>query len=471
VRDDARTAHMSSARCLATCIMRGCLILASSICLVDTSNAYSWERAQPLRVSARGGTVISLTGNFNASAAYACQFVSTSPSSLGAMFSVIARPVDGSQLQCEAPTWTFGAGETRLSVFTAIGEAGAVAANVRELLPGPGETADRITYVAVWQARSVSSGEAEGGVSIAIDGYGFNINDADYVCKFVCIHSSCQSLPTQRFAQSKVPTRPINDKRLSCVSPRWPFTAFMDANTTDAEGSTKIVLEKGGVELAYVGSAAEGQGFVFEDTVTNADKVEGLATAASTLINVYGFGFDVQAQDYSCQFAYTDLTPYVYAASAATVVTSEVMQCYSPHWITKATTTKIEIFKQSCRGARASSADTPCDPNRQVRRKAGLLRFAFIAAVHNLSVASVPAGFDASPFSIFINGGGFTPLASGYSVAFTPAGVADAPPIIELNVTRSSVTGTSRPAHTPPSRAVSCVASACCFVCIIKQTI
>lgn len=408
-----------------------CLAFVSA---VNSDAHYSWQRAQPLIVSAQGGTLITVTGNFNATAGYACQFVSTDLDSVGAKFSAVARPSDG-KLHCIAPVWTYGAQETTLRIFSAFGATGAAASDVRDMVPGPGATADRINYAAVWQSRSLSKGGAEGGISIDINGYGFDRNDADYVCKFVCIHSSCDTLPSQRFAQSAVPAKPLNDKLLKCISPLWPFTAFSDA------GTTRLVLEKGGVELAYVGTA-DGQNFQFEDKVTGADKDQGLATAESTLVSIAGFGFDVQAQDYSCEFSYTDLIPYVYAASPAVVLSSREMQCHSPHWVTEARTTKIQIFKHNCRGSRSSSAETTCDPDLQVERAGGIVRFQFIAAVQNLSVASTPAGFDTSPFSVSVNGGGFSPLSPDYSVAFVPEGSSEvADSLMELNVTASSVTG------------------------------
>ena len=410
------------------------LFCVSVVGVVD-GDAYSWQRARPLRVTAQGGTVITVTGNFNASAAYACQFVSTDLDAIGSKFSAVAQPVADGTLGCIAPVWTYGAQETVLRIFTAAGAVGTPASDVRDLVPGPGATADRIAYAAVWQSRSISKGGAEGGISIDISGYGFDLKDADYVCKFICIHSSCDSLPHPRFAQSAVPARPLNDKLLKCISPLWPFTAFMDA------GTTRIVLEKGGVELAYVGIAADGQNFEFEDKVTGADKTEGLATAASTLVSINGFGFDVAADDYSCQFSYTDLQPYVYTASPAVVISSQIMQCYSPHWITEARTTKIQIFKDDCWGSGSTSVPV-CDSDRIVERAGGIIRFEFIAAVQNISVASVPAGFDSSPYSIFINGGGFTPLDAGYAIMFAAQESPDeANNLMELNVTASSVTG------------------------------
>ena len=394
-------------------------ILLQSSLVVESISSYSWQRARPLSILARGNENIIVTGTFNASSAYACQLDSTDPSSVGRKISVIARPASDGTLTCVAPTWTFGAQEVRLSIFTAVGATGAEAVDVRDLVPGPGETADRIAYVAVWKTRSLAEGSAQGGKSMKIEGNGFNTNDADYVCKFVCIHSACNSLPAQRFAVSTVPTKPTTDNQLTCITPMWLFNAFKGNSITNA-GTTKLVLEKGGVELPYVGTQGlEGQKFVYFDVWMEADKAEGLATRASTLVSISGYGFDVQADDYSCVFKFTTEAPYRYAASAAIAASSRQLKCYTPHWTTVETTTSLEIYKDNCRGSRGSSTDTACDVNKKVTLDGGIVRFKFIAAVQNLSVASGPAS-SATPYSITINGAGFTPDARGYSVVLEP---------------------------------------------------
>jgi len=113
------------------------------------AGGYSWQRARPLSVSAQGGSSITMSGNFNASGAYACQFDSTDPSAIGRQLSKIALPSNDGTLACLVPKWPLGAQEVRMSVFTAVGSTGAEAVDVRELLPGPGETADRIHLVRI----------------------------------------------------------------------------------------------------------------------------------------------------------------------------------------------------------------------------------------------------------------------------------------------------------------------------------
>ena len=358
-----------------------------------------------------------ISGIFNKSSAYTCRFESTNPFAIGQVLSAVARPDSDGNLACTAPTWTLGAQEVILSVLIAVGDTGSDAVDVRGVLPGP-EIGDRISYVAVWRTKSEATGAAQGGTSISIDGFGFDKNDADYVCKFLCIHSSCSSLPAQRFAVSEVPKKPISDKRVTCVTPPWLFNAFSGGGLMNV-GTTKVVLEKGGVELTYVGTSAAGQEFLFNDEWIGADKEEGLATMASTFINIDGYGFDVSAQDYACVFSFTDSLPYIYAGAPAIALSSKLLQCPSPHWTTVETMTKIEVFKENCRGARGSSTSAMCNSNNKVNLKSGLVRFKFASAVQNLSAASGPASAGAAGrYTITINGGGFTPAASGYSVVF-----------------------------------------------------
>ena len=428
------------------------VILSMLVGRAHANGNFSWQRVRPLAVSARAGTVITLSGSFNASAAYACQFDSTSPYAIGKKLSTISRPApDGSTLECVAPEWSFGAQVVRLMVFNVVGASGAEAVDVRGLLPGPGGTADRITYLPAWSSCSVSEGNADGGLSMVISGFGFDVKASDYVCKFVCIHSSCDSLATPRFAQSSIPVTPLSDKTLSCLTPMWPFTAFSGGDPVKA-GSTRVVLEKGGVEVAYLGGAPDDRLFVFKDVVTGADKNKGLATANSTLTSVSGFGFDKDASDYSCVFEDAD---HHFAASAATAVTSTTIQCLSPHWQYEATATNLYIYKDACRGSRGTSVDDQCDHNAQIPFQYQL-RFTFVAAVEGLLSDSAPAS--ASPAqSLTVLGGGFSPGASDYSVVFAPLGNVDwsdeggAQVLggVVVNVTGAGVTGSSLQVELP----------------------
>ena len=434
------------------------VILSMLVGRAHATGNFSWQRVRPLAVSARAGTVITLSGSFNASAAYACQFDSTSPYAIGKKLSTISRPApDGSTLECVAPEWSFGAQVVRLMVFNVAGASGAEAVDVRGLLPGPGGTADRITYLPAWSSRSVSEGNADGGLTMVISGFGFDVKASDYVCKFVCIHSSCESLATPRFAQSVIPATPLSDKTLRCQTPMWPFTAFSGGDLVNA-GSTRVVLEKGGVEVAYLGGAPANRLFIFKDIVTGADKNEGLATANSTLTSVSGFGFDEDAIDYSCvygnAFPHQDSDNH-FAASAATAVTSTTIQCLSPHWQYEATATNLYIYKDACRGSRGTSVDDPCDANARVRNQYQL-RFTFVAAVEGLLSDSAPAS--ASPAqSLTVLGGGFSPGASDYSVVFAPLGNADwsddggAEVLggVVVNITGAGVTGSSLQVELP----------------------
>jgi hypothetical protein len=181
------------------------LMLACNALLIlaQTSSSFGWQRVQPMRVSAQGGSMLIISGIFNKSSAYTCRFESTNPFAIGQVLSAVARPDSDGNLACTAPTWKLGAQEVILSVLITVGDTGSDAVDVRGVLPGP-EIGDRISYVAVWRTKSEATGAAQGGTSISIDGFGFDKNDADYVCKFLCIHSSCSSLPAQRFAVSEV---------------------------------------------------------------------------------------------------------------------------------------------------------------------------------------------------------------------------------------------------------------------------
>jgi hypothetical protein len=87
-------------------------------------------------------------------------------------------------------------------------------------------------------------------------------------------------------------------------------------------------------------------------------------------------------------------------------------------------------------------------------------RFEFIAAVQNLSVAHAPATA-AAPYTITIYGGGFTPLAAGYSVVFVSPLQTGAPSpnatSVEIYV-NGTVTGSF------PSSCRSCVCVCVCGV-------
>ena len=210
--------------------------------------------------------------------------------------------------------------------------------------------------------RVYTQGYAYGGLSFNIEGYGFDVGDADYVCKFVCIHSTCSSELVPPFAQSSLPVSPISDKVLQCKTPAWPYSAFYGGGLTSA-GTTKLTLEKGGMELVYAGASATNQQFVFKDVVSGIDTDQGLATPNSTRITVSGYGFDVSARDYACVFAFTQSLPYIFAASSATAISSQALVCLSPHWTTAATTTQLQIYKQDCRGARYSALSELCSSN------------------------------------------------------------------------------------------------------------
>ena len=137
--------------CLALLVWQCCLFHPAS-----TSSAFTWFRASPLAISAQGGSIITVQGHFNISSTYVCQFDSTKPTSIGMKRSIISSPTaGGNTLLCVAPIWSHGEQVVRLSIFSATADANQ-GINVHGLLPGPGDTANRVKYFAVWRSHSVT---------------------------------------------------------------------------------------------------------------------------------------------------------------------------------------------------------------------------------------------------------------------------------------------------------------------------
>jgi len=97
-----------------------------------------------------------------------------------------------------------------------------------------------VRFTAGWTSRGTSTGIAQGGTSVVINGYGFDAADSDYVCKFVCTYAGCVS---GEYSQSIVPRQPASSVQMTCITPLWPY----NARVAEVAGAANIVVEKGGV--------------------------------------------------------------------------------------------------------------------------------------------------------------------------------------------------------------------------------
>jgi hypothetical protein len=106
-------------------------------CAITTLSGQQWDAAMPFEGLAQGNWALTVTGSFNAVSTYKCQFAPTI-STQSPITSNAFAPT-GSSVVCTTPEWTYAAQATRLKVLDA-------ATNIP--IPGPGGTAESITYVA-----------------------------------------------------------------------------------------------------------------------------------------------------------------------------------------------------------------------------------------------------------------------------------------------------------------------------------
>lgn len=107
------------------------------VCAITTLSGQQWDAAMPFEGLAQGNWALTVTGSFNAASTYKCQFAPTI-STQSPITSNAFAPT-GSSVVCTTPEWTLAAQATRLRVLDA-------ATNIP--IPGPGGTAESITYVA-----------------------------------------------------------------------------------------------------------------------------------------------------------------------------------------------------------------------------------------------------------------------------------------------------------------------------------
>jgi len=236
-------------------------------------------------------------------------------------------------------------------------------------------------------------------LQLSLDGYGFNTQVSDYVCKFVSATD-----PT-RVAQSVVPVKPTGATQLRCVTPRWPY----DARGT--VGRTVLYLEKGGLPIEFKGQAASDQ-FTYNDEWMTLSHSQSLATYASETLVVSGAGFQVGSTEYSCQFE-TVVAPIIRLGVAGTVVSAKEIECITPHWGYLEALTRVTLYKQNCNGARGNLAS--CSAANTVVNDNTFKEFTFVQAARNMSINSALASREGTTI-ITVYGGGFDANRKNYAV-------------------------------------------------------
>ncbi|MGB1595239.1 MAG: IPT/TIG domain-containing protein, partial [Promethearchaeia archaeon] len=362
-----------------------------------------WDRASPFSVSAKGGDLLTITGAFETSATYECEF---SPLEIGSstVTSAAFAPEDSTKVVCTTPQWDRAAQRTRLRVLDQ---------GTTQPIAGPGDPAAIITFTASWKGGKVdsppssfsaSTGSAVGGSKIRIDGFGFDRDSSDYACIFV------SKSDEQKVAQSVVPVKPGSSKALSCTTPRWPFDASGSA------GVTKIYLEKGGQDIPFDSTTAESnREFQYMHRWEKISVAQGLSTYGSEVITVEGGGFKVGSEEYSCVLRFNAAS--IFVGLAATVLSSTRIQCISPHWKHKEAMTLLELYKDNCEGARGMHKD--CDAGKLITKTTpGDAEFSFVQAARNLSVNFAEASNEGATM-ITVYGGGFDPDRNDYAVEWS----------------------------------------------------
>lgn len=123
-----------------------------------------WDRASPFSVSAKGGDLLTITGAFETSATYECEF---SPLEIGSstVTSAAFAPEDSTKVVCTTPQWDRAAQRTRLRVLDQ---------GTTQPIAGPGDPAAIITFTASWTRGKVdgstSEGNAVGGNLLTVTG-------------------------------------------------------------------------------------------------------------------------------------------------------------------------------------------------------------------------------------------------------------------------------------------------------------
>lgn len=293
-----------------------------------------------------------------------------------------------------------------------------------------------VRFTAGWTSRGTSTGIAQGGTSVVINGYGFDAADSDYVCKFVCTYAGCVS---GEYSQSIVPRQPASSVQMTCITPLWPY----NARVAEVAGAANIVVEKGGVLIPYDGADAgnpvpTGDDYVYVDRWTSIDANLGLASQGGTTITVSGYGFEPGSNSYSCVFVALSLVPIVRRGSAATAVSSQQLTCSTPLWDAAGAVTNVYIYKMDCEGSRGSAAT--CLAINLVDLLSGEQQFEFIQAAGSLSAASGPAAA-AAPVALTVYGGGFNPSASDYTLTFVHASSGSSMHVDSASIT--AITGSS----------------------------
>ena len=358
-----------------------------------------WDRASPFSVSAKGGDLLTITGAFETSATYECEF---SPLEIGSstVTSAAFAPEDSTKVVCTTPQWDRAAQRTRLRVLDQ---------GTTQPIAGPGDPAAIITFTASWTEGKVdgstSTGNAVGGSKIEIDGFGFDIYSSDYACIFV------SKSDEQKVAQSVVPVKPGSSKALSCYTPRWPFDASGSA------GVTKIYLEKGGQDIPFDSITATNREFQYTHMWEKISVAQGLSTYGSEVITVEGGGFKIGSEEYSCVLRGQGDAASTSVGLAATVLSSTRIQCISPHWKLKEAMTYLKLYKENCEGARGMHAD--CVENKRIpKTTADEAEFSFVQAARNLSVNFAEASNEGATM-ITVYGGGFDPDRNDYAVEWS----------------------------------------------------
>ena len=407
--------------------------------LFHVSLCDSWLRALPQESPAGFAWSLTLSGDFQNTVNYQCWFdfhfdsdaeSVLSRANVPTFKSAISKPMSPSMLICTIPIFNYAESVGILSVYNS---------DTATLIPGPspGSTASLITFTGGWQMMEAVEGTgscrrctsdsslvacnlALGGGRLMITGFGFDPTASDYVCKFICSPDINPACTNGTFVQGAIPTYPSSlfqpsSQTLYCNTPLWPFDAHNFA------GRTRVVVEKGGVQLSLFPSQGASPCLDYFDFLEGWDyqSVRGtaLATAGSVTLTISGYGFDPAFRNYTCVFsAFPSLR-----GTPALVVSSLELVCPSPAWDLPVPPGGADVFiyKQSCAGARGSAA--ACDGGSQVQangaNSAGNL--VLVAAVASISPTSSPS----TAQLVTLLGGGFDPTRYAYAVLLSDGAV------------------------------------------------
>jgi hypothetical protein len=246
-----------------------------------------------------------------------------------------------------------------------------------------------------WQNISVSSVPARGGTILILTGVGFDPSFT-YVCAF---GSGIEQMRMDAFV--------MNNSRLMCRSPEWPYAA----------SRTRLAIFANRVELVYQGNP-EFDFFEGWDAVSSLPQAVALKGPLSggTVLQVHGYGFNATAK-YECIF-YSQSNQL---SSPAVVMSSSSARCVTPSWGSRYpsssnTLTAIDIVKHLSSMSLAGQTNVTLPfTNGGISKENTTkclhsdLKCNFLFYQYMNSSASVPRNIRSSGENITVSGLGFHP--------------------------------------------------------------